>query len=677
MNRKNFYIPLCSEVFPCYRQWMKKMIAFNTLFTAPDEFIRNRCTAILLFNFSKIYPKSISVVLIHHESEVDEAVSHCKVVGFNDDDLQLIKEDKAFCKLIAEKRGKVFFMSSKVIANLVGKDRLNGIDLKLLVVPDAVKASSNNGLAKLVSQVIQAGKLFRVFAHCHILPKQIAKVQSMISNLAIHKLLTKNANDVEMEQILFSKDAEFTEFEFSHPILESFRLAILTRASRLRAWKLINETNPDVLIYSEVDDWKDLARKANPEKEKDVILMALLIQGYRLFLFYGLRAVFLFFSSKFKSFPFFKTSLEEDSDLSELKESLETVSFDAFPGKKYKKELNTHPKFNYLSELVSKLKEKRKAFIFCSSPFGARSVSEFLKACQVQIMEHIPEYYQQMKNVEQTGLIGPEMINPELTLNKFLPSEKAVALVATTDISLGKTKVDLTVSMDYCVSSYHFTKYGKKRHCLLTQDFENISEKMRCFDKKDDVSKSTAETYNFRKEASKLTLKRPLADFPVEYTTKQSVGSLQIAVDEPPGLLSELERIEMLKTMKDPSLKQMKKARKQFEGFMSDVIPKPGISFKEYFQANYAEATEFEKALYRISAGKNSEKLIKKLELEKAKRILEEKRELRDLTVRLEEERHISEEERQKLISEIQLRETQVYEMRTEVLKTCNAAVHQ
>ena len=134
---------------------------------------------------------------------------------------------------------------------------------------------------------------------CHSVPNKLGKIQSLISNLGIQNLLVKNAGDPEMGEILFFKGAKYTEVDFVDPLVDKFRMALIIRTIKLQSAELINVCDPDALIYSDIEGWRTLALEADPAKADEINTVGFMIEGYRLLLSYGIRAVYLFFSCKF------------------------------------------------------------------------------------------------------------------------------------------------------------------------------------------------------------------------------------------------------------------------------------------------------------------------------------------------------------------------------------------
>lgn len=132
-----------------------------------------------------------------------------------------------------------------------------------------------------------------------------------------------------------------------------------------------------------------------------------------------------------------------------MKQALDAVSFDAFPGRSKRSELCCHPKLDALLKVVRELKTGKKLLIFCSSPFGARSVAEFLHAADTEVVESMSDFYEAMNKLDQPGLLGPKKLETELILFKFTKSPDAV-LISTKNVGfMGIQQFDKTVSMDY------------------------------------------------------------------------------------------------------------------------------------------------------------------------------------------------------------------------------------
>ncbi|KAE9550454.1 hypothetical protein FO519_006319 [Halicephalobus sp. NKZ332] len=279
MNEIHLRVPLTPETFHCYRKWLREAIKSNTLFVAPDTFVQHRFAVLLATNFHKIYPKSASVILTTHETDVISYEDHCKAVGFPLSQIHKIKDEKSFRKSSATTG--IYFISTKVMTNLLGKDVIGPLDIKLFVIPDCLKAVSNNGPGKLASQLTDSGA---------------------ISNLGIQNLLVKNAGDPEMSEIVFFKGTKYTEVDFVDPLLDKLRLAVMIRTIKLQSAELINVCDPDSLIYSDVERWRTLALEADPEKADDVNIAAFLIEAYRLLMTYGTRAVYLVAGYRYTKF---------------------------------------------------------------------------------------------------------------------------------------------------------------------------------------------------------------------------------------------------------------------------------------------------------------------------------------------------------------------------------------
>ena len=95
------------------------------------------------------------------------------------------------------------------------------------------------------------------------------------------------------------------------------------------------------------------------------------------------------------------------------------------------------------------MKTGKKLLVFCSSPFGARSVAEFLQAADTDIVESIPDFYESMTKIDQPGLLGPKKLETELILFKFTKCPGSV-LISTKNVGfMGIQQFDKTVSMDY------------------------------------------------------------------------------------------------------------------------------------------------------------------------------------------------------------------------------------
>ncbi|KAE9545931.1 hypothetical protein FO519_010857, partial [Halicephalobus sp. NKZ332] len=147
--------------------------------------------------------------------------------------------------------------------------------------------------------------------------------------------------------------------------------------------------------------------------------------------------------------PVLRQALDSHPDLQDLKKALDSVSFDAFPGRSRRSELCSHPKLESLLKTAKELKTGKKLTVFCSSPFGARSVSELLQAWDIDVVESIPDFYEKMTKIDQSGLLGPKKLETELVLFKFAKSPDSV-LVSTKNITfMGIQQFDKTVSMDY------------------------------------------------------------------------------------------------------------------------------------------------------------------------------------------------------------------------------------
>lgn len=133
---------------------------------------------------------------------------------------------------------------------------------------------------------------------CHSIPNKLAKVQSLVSNLGIQNLLVKNAGDPEMGEILFFNGAKYMEVDYVDFLVDKLRMALIIRTIKLQSAELINVCDPDSLIYSDIERWRTLALEADPDKADEINTVGFLIEGYRLLLLYGIRAVYLFFSCK-------------------------------------------------------------------------------------------------------------------------------------------------------------------------------------------------------------------------------------------------------------------------------------------------------------------------------------------------------------------------------------------
>uniref|UniRef100_A0A7E4UQH3 HELICc2 domain-containing protein n=1 Tax=Panagrellus redivivus TaxID=6233 RepID=A0A7E4UQH3_PANRE len=521
----HYYIPLDTATRSCYRQWVRQVLASNTLFVAPDEFIQARLAALVAYNYYRIYPTA-STVVICQEAEQAIYLSQFEAVGLPSTDVHVLSDDK---KLRANGLTKgVFFVTAKVMTNLLGKNTISHIDMKLLVLTDALKAVNNSGISKVVKLGLEVGQIFRVLAICNTLPKAVAKAQCMISNLAMHTLLLKNANDSEISPILHCKNMKVEYVSFAKEREAALlRFALAPRLAELRAANLINCIDPDALIYSDIAGWKAIAKR-NAEFSTQVELVAILLEGYRNFLLYGIRALFLVFQARFSEFPLLMHSIDTDDHLHELNEGFKKVNFEPYPGKTKTDVLGSHPKFVEIYKILRKGNPSTKAVAFCDTPFGARALAEYLGAAGISVVENHSDYYKEMTH--STKYHGPKQHRPDAAKTEFLRSQ-ARCLVSTKYIdNFGMMQFDLSIAADYLTAGYRFSRFGKNSFAVLNREVEDIPPSQRQFDKRTDIFKTNYNGYRFRLEESKLILRRRLSSFPVEYSPKASSIPATVAV---------------------------------------------------------------------------------------------------------------------------------------------------
>uniref|UniRef100_A0AC34FU23 Uncharacterized protein n=1 Tax=Panagrolaimus sp. ES5 TaxID=591445 RepID=A0AC34FU23_9BILA len=438
---QDYYLPMDIETRKIYRQWLPSMIVSNTFLVVSDLFIQARTAALVSFNFLQIYPNS-SVMIVNADKEKDGICAQLKAVGIALDNIFLIKDEKQFKKQSSAGVAGVYFVTTKTMSTLIAKDSLTNFDFKLMIICGAEKADSTSGLAKIVPYSFTAGKIFRVLALSFALPKKLAKVQSLTSNLQIHRTLIKKTSDTDIGEILFDKETSFIDVRYDSRELELMKLIITFYTKNLISLGITSATNLKSLFFMDTEIWL----KGIPEdsEHRNIIeFTAVLIEGYKLLIQYGARALFLYFSSKSDVFG----KVNEVAELKELHERLEVVNFGAYPNRDKRNELLCHPKLEELFKLVNINKPNQKFLVICSSPFGVRAVSEYLVAARIQCLENAHGFYDLMSG--QPHLRGPEPFTPEEARREFL--QRPIPVMVTTECveNLGLVIFEFSVSMDY------------------------------------------------------------------------------------------------------------------------------------------------------------------------------------------------------------------------------------
>uniref|UniRef100_A0A914QMP7 Uncharacterized protein n=1 Tax=Panagrolaimus davidi TaxID=227884 RepID=A0A914QMP7_9BILA len=202
--------------------------------------------------------------------------------------------------------------------------------------------------------------------------------------------------------------------------------------------------------------------------------------------------------------------------MKELNERLKVVDFPAFPGTKKRAELNCHPKFIELFNAVNTDKRNENYIVFCSSPFGARAVTEFLTALRVGCIENTFNFYDLMK--DKPHLRGEEPFEPENAKAEFFRRPNTPVMVSTNLVdNLGVIIVERTVSMDYLVGGLRYTRFGRRSWCLLTEGYESIPTSMINYERRLS-STDISHNYNFNTVPSKLKIEKLIKIHPIQYS---------------------------------------------------------------------------------------------------------------------------------------------------------------
>uniref|UniRef100_A0AC35GU97 Uncharacterized protein n=1 Tax=Panagrolaimus sp. PS1159 TaxID=55785 RepID=A0AC35GU97_9BILA len=280
------------------------------------------------------------------------------------------------------------------------------------------------------------------------------------------------------------------EFKYESRELELLKLIVTMCIENLIHAGIVCTRNLQSLFYIDTEVWlKELPEDSEHKNLLDFTVT--MIEGYKLLIQYGPRALFLYFSSKIVDFP-------------------------AFPGTKKRAELNCHPKFVELFNAVNTDKRNENYIVFCSSPFGARAVTEFLTASRVGCIENTFNFYDLMK--DKPLLRGEESFEPENAKAEFFRRPNTPVMVSTNLVeNLGVIIIERTISMDYLVGGLRYTRFGRKSWCLLTEGYESIPKSMINYERRLS-STDISHNYNFNTVTSKLKIERPIKIHPIQYS---------------------------------------------------------------------------------------------------------------------------------------------------------------
>lgn len=201
-NRREYQFEIVEE---CFRQ--------NTLVCLPTGSGKTLIAAVVIMNFRRWYPKGKIIFMAPFRTLVNQQIDACmSKTDIKEEDVCILTGTTFSgnrSQLWEEK--SIFFCTPQIVQNDISKKILNPCSICLIIFDEAHHASGSYAYVNVVRMIASYSSQFRVIGLSATPGNDVDKIQAVIYNLMISKIIYKDEEDVEIAKYQHKTNVEIVK----------------------------------------------------------------------------------------------------------------------------------------------------------------------------------------------------------------------------------------------------------------------------------------------------------------------------------------------------------------------------------------------------------------------------------------------------------------------------------
>lgn len=221
VDRREYQFEIVEE---CFHQ--------NTLVCLPTGSGKTLIAAVVMMNFRRWYPKGKIIFMAPYRTLVMQQIDACiSKTSIKKEEVSILTGTTFTgnrSRIWKEK--SIFFCTPQIVQNDLSKNVLNPYSVCLLIIDEAHHASGSYAYVNVVRMIAASNSQFRVVGLSATPGSDIDKIQVVIYNLMISKIIYKDDDDIEIAKYQHKTDIEIVKVPLGNDEskLEDYLLQCIT-----------------------------------------------------------------------------------------------------------------------------------------------------------------------------------------------------------------------------------------------------------------------------------------------------------------------------------------------------------------------------------------------------------------------------------------------------------------
>ena len=215
---------------------VEECIHQNTLICLPTGSGKTLIAAVVMMNFRKWYPEGKIIFMAPFRTLVTQQIDACmSLTDIKENEVSILTGTTFTGSRIKEwKEKSIFFCTPQIVQNDLSKNVLNPCSISLLIIDEAHHANGNYAYVNVVRLVAAYNSQFRVVGLSATPGSDVDKIQAVIYNLMISKIIYKDEDDIDISKYQHKTDIEIVKVPLGNDEskLEDYLLQCITEFAK-------------------------------------------------------------------------------------------------------------------------------------------------------------------------------------------------------------------------------------------------------------------------------------------------------------------------------------------------------------------------------------------------------------------------------------------------------------